>query len=259
MKAILYQLKFKVFKPVLSFFMACKAKMIAILGLKRPARSCQLPAIRQMIEAHTNGPCQGFFVEVGAFDGERFSNTSWLADNGWQGLYIEPSPTYARLCRSRHVWNRVNIVNCAAGARDEEMTLMEIGALSTLSMDTLDSYLQIEWSARQVGKHFARMQVPLRRLDRLLEEYSVSPGFDLLVVDVEGFEEEVFAGFSLDAWRPKLLIAELCDRHPELSTIPSQVEPARRVRKQILAAGYEEIHADSINSVFLRADESMRQ
>ena len=45
---------------------------------------------------------KGTFVEIGAYDGESFSNTSFLADLGWNGLYVEPVPKFAALCRARH-------------------------------------------------------------------------------------------------------------------------------------------------------------
>ncbi|MCB0334317.1 MAG: hypothetical protein KDD55_12500 [Bdellovibrionales bacterium] len=34
----------------------------------------------------------GWFVEFGAWDGQHLSNTRWLADNGWSGIFIEGDP-----------------------------------------------------------------------------------------------------------------------------------------------------------------------
>jgi hypothetical protein len=74
-------------------------------------------------------------------------------------------------------------------------------------------------------------------------------------VDVEGGETDVFAGFDLARWKPKLLIVELADVHPDFIPIDSIREPAARLRRQILNTGYTEVYADAINTVF-RADAS---
>ena len=40
----------------------------------------------------------GFFVELGALDGLRHSNTKWFEERGWLGVCIEPHPLlYERL------------------------------------------------------------------------------------------------------------------------------------------------------------------
>lgn len=245
-------LKYRFVKPALSLAVALRGKVVSLLGVKQPAASCQIPTIRRIVEEHTAGPRRGYFVEVGAFDGERFSNTSWLADNGWRGLYVEPSPTYAKLCRLRHIFNGVEVENVGVGDETTTLPLREIGALSTLSQDAVDSYLQIEWSVRQMAKKAGSAMVPVHRLDDLLARHKVEAGFDMLVIDVGGFEEKVVSGFDIARWRPTLIIAELCDVHPDLSEIPARAEPAARVRRTIAAAGYREIHRDEINTVFLR-------
>jgi hypothetical protein len=45
--------------------------------------SCQIPDLRERYESLGLNPHTGYFLEVGAFDGESFSNTSFLADQGW--------------------------------------------------------------------------------------------------------------------------------------------------------------------------------
>ena len=75
-----------------------------IIALKL-SQSCQLPLLLHFYKRYL--PQTGTFVEVGAFDGEAFSNTSCLADAGWTGNYIEPIPDYASKCAARHANNRV--------------------------------------------------------------------------------------------------------------------------------------------------------
>ena len=59
--------------------------------------------------------------------------------------------------------------------------------------------------------------------------------FDLLVIDVEGGEAGVLAGFTLSRWLPKLVIIE---RPP--------------VPNCFTEAGYKSVFEDWINTVFIR-------
>ncbi|MCA9089769.1 MAG: hypothetical protein KDA90_14190, partial [Planctomycetaceae bacterium] len=135
-----------------SFWTAVRKKCKALVGTARPSRSCQIPGLKDIVQQHLPGIGKGVFVEVGAYDGERFSNTSWLADSGWQGIYVEPSPEFAQLCRIRHCLNNVQVVNSAAGETEGVATLMQIGALSTMSGETFEEYHNIPWARGQIKK-----------------------------------------------------------------------------------------------------------
>ena len=52
------------------------------------------------------------------------------------------------------------------------------------------------------------IEIKTRTLDSILEDNNLEPNFDLLSIDVEGHEMEVFKGFSIDKWRPKLILLE---------------------------------------------------
>jgi FkbM family methyltransferase len=234
-----------------SFTCAVRSKIVAQTVGRKPTKTCQIPELFQIVTDRIDAN-RGVFVEVGAYDGERFSNTSWLADNGWRGLYVEPSKQFSRLCRLRHCLNDVTVLNAAAGEKDTEATLMQIGSLSTMSMETFEEYDRIPWAKKQIQKECKEQKTQVHRLDSILQSHQIAKGFELLVVDVEGFEESVFAGFDLQTWQPNLVIVELCDVHPDFSDNQSLVESARRVREKILLAGYVEVFRDHINTVFQR-------
>jgi len=239
-------------RVIRSLACAARFKFVAKSIGRKPSKTCQIPELHEIISSRFERDYQGVFVEVGAYDGERFSNTSWLADNGWRGIYIEPSNQFSRLCRLRHVLNDVSVINVAAGEHDGEATLMQIGSLSTLSAETFDEYSRIDWARKQIEKECNQQVTQVRRLDSILTTTQVDRKFDMLVVDVEGFEENVFSGFDLHAWQPKLVVVELCDVHPDFSENTALVESAKRVRQMILAAGYQEVYQDQINTVFER-------
>jgi hypothetical protein len=54
----------------------------APLSLYEPHDSCQVPELGKILAAHLGLKRDDVLVEVGAFDGESYSNTSFLTDVG---------------------------------------------------------------------------------------------------------------------------------------------------------------------------------
>lgn len=190
-------------------------------------------------------------MEVGAYDGDTWSNTSCLGDVGWSGLLIEPVPEFAERCRQRHAGNPgVSILQLAIGSTAGELKLNVAGQLTTANDELAREYANTSWAAQLVAGSSA-MVVPQQRLDTTLEDQDVSRSFDLLVVDTEGFETEVFAGFTIDRWKPSMMIVELADTHPDL--LASRAADALLLRR-FLSEGYDVVYKDSINTVLVRSE-----
>lgn len=214
----------------------------------RPPQSCQISNLGFLYELAFGKRANGYFVEVGAFDGETFSNSSFLADLGWTGVLIEPMPAFAEMCRERHRQNDVTVVDKAVGASSGLVSLYAAGALSSTSERQIEEYRHVDWAQESV-RSAQPVTVELTTLDELLLAAEAPIGFDLLVVDVEGGESAVFEGFDIDHWRPKIMIVELADTHPDLQT--TRVADAA-LGRSIAERGYGVLYKDSINTVFFR-------
>jgi FkbM family methyltransferase len=215
----------------------------------RPFADCQVRGLDAIYNAAFGNLKHGVFVEIGAYDGQFVSNTCFLADLGWRGVYVEPIPEFAAACAERHQGNPdVSVVNAAAGKTVGTAELHVAGALTTRNDDLFSAYRNISWAKGVLSDR--KVTAPVTTLDRLLEDYKIPSGFELLVVDVEGAEPDVFAGFDLARWRPKMLIVELGDFHPDFVEIEGIRKPAAELRKHTLQAGYTEVYVDSINTVF---------
>ncbi len=219
----------------------------------RVSPTCQIPNLMHFYSKYFANKI-GSFVEVGAFDGESFSNTSVLADLGWKGYYIEPVYEFAIKCQSRHKENKnVSVSNIAISDRVEIIEIAVGGYLSTASSGTREAYKIIDW-AKNVPFKNKKRKVQSYTLDYFLKEQKISHSFDLLVVDVEGHEEKVFNGFSLSRWRPRMIIVELNDYHPNFNNFPALQASSARVRNLILNNGYTQEYCDEINSIFVLPD-----
>ena len=127
----------------------------------------------------------GVFVEIGAFDGESYSNTSFLADQGWKGLYVEPMPEFCARTRARHRLNSVDVLQAAIAAEVGEMEMTVMGALTTSDSEVVKLYGEVEWS-RDAWQQRKTCTVKTLPLEAALEQAGIPAEFDLLVVDVEG-------------------------------------------------------------------------
>ncbi|TVZ07099.1 FkbM family methyltransferase [Trebonia kvetii] len=209
--------------------------------------SCQIPTLPFLLELFFGKRNTGTFVEVGAFDGITYSNTWGLAERGWTGVMAEPVPALAAKCRKNHqIHSSVKVIQTAVGSEPGVTSLIVAGELTTANHAQATEYRDIDWARKLVTD--TSIEVPVTTLDALLEEQKAPAEFDLLVVDVEGSEAAVFAGFALSRWLPKMIIVELADTHPDLSTTANA---DARLSTQILTECYRIVYKDSINTIFV--------
>lgn len=99
-----------------------------------------------MYEKHFGLINNGIFVEIGAYDGEYVSNTSFLVDLGWYGHYIEPVPEYFDKCKMRYANNlNTQIYNMAIGDSSEPVSINVSGVLSSIDKGSIAKFKQLNW------------------------------------------------------------------------------------------------------------------
>jgi len=99
-------------------------------------------------------PERGYFVEVGAYDGESHSLTCALADKGWSGEYFEPVPEYYERCKKRHEQNDVGVHNLAIGD-GSEITLNVNGELTSSKSYVAEVFANAGWTVDEhLLEHF---------------------------------------------------------------------------------------------------------
>jgi FkbM family methyltransferase len=148
-------------------------------------------------------PDFGYACEVGASEGITGSNCLHFEERGWLVLCVEPNPLLEPAGRHlRKLWRQV-----ACGPEDNESReLILVGSYPYES----STGLEIRYGPCPECNIAGRLPVKVRTLDRVLEE-SGFPRLDLLTIDVEGYEGEVLAGFTVERWKPKFIVVEDCD------------------------------------------------
>jgi FkbM family methyltransferase len=210
--------------------------------------TCQIPGLDSVYEQYFGRKTNGCFVEVGAYDGEYVSNTSCLADVGWTGYYIEPVHEYFQRCSTRHAKNKNIIVSqLAIGAETGRVDVNVGGALSTISDVMKRNFESLEWSKSSFSGN-KKIRVDQLTLDEYLTSHAVKPGFELLAVDVEGYEWNVFRNFDIEKWHPQMVIVELHDQNDDYLLIR---EDCKNIVRYFADHNYKAIYKDSTNTIYM--------
>lgn len=161
----------------------------------------------------------GFYIELGANDGLKQSNTMFLeAFRGWNGLLVEPhKPNFNKLIKNRSKENR--FANCACVSFDYRMTeyryaysdLMTIGLDDHNDIPDRMQHAENGLQFLQSGSKNTILSAVPRTLSSLLDEISAPNIVDFLSLDVEGAELSVLQGIDFGKYQFKFILVESRD------------------------------------------------
>ena len=158
--------------------------------------------LAEIFNNKTNGVC----VEIGANDGINDSTSYFFEKLGWTSILIEPNPI---LCQKiREIRNSI-LYECAASSSDGT-TLLYVaeGAERSHGVSTISNDKETHNRIKNYGFTTKPIQVNTRTLDNILIDAKLNSQIDFISIDVEGHELEVLNGFSIEMWKPTILIIE---------------------------------------------------
>lgn len=170
----------------------------------------------------------GFFVDVGANDYKRYSNTYYLETVlGWSGIAVEPQTSFAEDYAVHRPGTRFRpfFVSNESNA-EAKMYVLSKNSLVTSGDRSF---------TKRYGGDATELTVPTITLNDLLDSEGVK-AIDFLSLDIELWEPKALAGFDVERFRPALVCVEA---HPE-------------VRQEIL--DYFARHHYVVVGKYLRAD-----
>ena len=172
---------------------------------------------------------KGFYVDVGAYDPTRFSNTKRFYLQGWRGINIEPDPI-----RINKFYNlRPKDVNLNVGAANKNGMLnffkFDPQTLSTFSKKAATDYQKQGYTLTETFK------VKVNKLGQILEKECTNRQIDFFTIDTEGSDLEVLKSNNWKRFRPKVICIEGQGGNPE---------------KLLIKLGYKKVYTNQTNSIF---------
>jgi len=173
----------------------------------------------------------GVFLDVGASDPRELSNTYYFESVlNWSGIAIDAQPDYA-----------------AGYARYRPRTRFRSFLVSDKSDEVLPFYVTPEKGHSTANKNWVQEKVQTINvssitLDDLLARENVTH-VDMMSMDIEGFEPKALAGFSIERFRPSVVVIEA---HVE---VRQQILDYFTAHRYVLQAQY--LGADDFNYYFV--------
>jgi FkbM family methyltransferase len=148
----------------------------------------------------------GVCVEVGANNGVNDSNTFFFEKIGWKCILVEPNPI---LCEQIRKFRDALIFECAVSNLSGIKTLHVVGSdASENGMSTISTNKEDHDRFKTLGLTSYTLQVQTMTLNEILTSASINNNIDFISIDVEGHEYEVLQGFSLERWKPVIMLVE---------------------------------------------------
>ncbi len=202
------------------------------------------------------GKKDGIFMDVGAHDGIRFSNSYAFSVLGWKGICVEAHPDYYEICYNNRHNDSTKIMNLACSWNDTESITFYSnyrGSLSTLNPNLNEVYKR-DYKGYYVDKNHSEkvnnftngpIEVIARKMDTIIEEnkeFLNDGNIDLISIDVDGSEEFVLRGFDILKYKPRVIILEV-------SVVRNVVE------EYMKSKDYYKLYDNKLNAIYCRDKE----
>ena len=150
----------------------------------------------------------GFFIEIGACDGVKFSNTYMLEKVGWNGIICEPSKYWHMRIKKRNCMINKKAVFSESGTKikfDEFPTSPELSGFNKY-LDN-DDNKEIR-SKGYKSEAFQTYHVETITLNDLIAENTDKKSIDYISIDTEGSEYEIIKNFDFNKYTVEIFTIE---------------------------------------------------
>ncbi len=189
------------------------------------------------------GMRDGFFLDSGASDGVRASNTRLLETSfGWTGICIEPNEAFfSALIKNR----RCYCLNCCLYDREGTVEFVEANTLGGILEEYHPAHLHFAKTTFRVPEDATGKPRTVRKAARtvrsVLRECAAPPIIDYWSLDTEGSEFAILKSFPFDEYSFRVLTVE----HNKL--------PVRDQIKEFLKShGYQRIKEMGIDDCYMK-------
>tara|TARA_B100002019_G_scaffold225742_1_gene198763 strand:- start:70 stop:780 length:711 start_codon:yes stop_codon:yes gene_type:complete len=173
----------------------------------------------------------GFFIEAGANDGIKHSNTYYLEKKyNWKGICIEPVPNiFNKLIKNR---NCINLQEVLYDINDKEIIL---------DLAEQDGYSGIKNDMDHKRKTIKSFTFKTKTLTKVLNDNNAPSNIDYLSLDTEGSELKILKGLDFDKYKINYINVE-----------HNYKEPRRKeIKKLLLSKGYKYLGENKWDDIYI--------
>lgn len=173
----------------------------------------QIGQDRILDEEIFRGQRGGVFVDIGAYDGSKYSNTRFFEEQrGWTGVCIEPLPdAFEQLQKNR----RCACMRACIGARDGECKFLHVQSPqvdTAMLSGVVDQYDarhldRVRGEVVRFGGSLTEIAVTMRTLQSVLKELKIK-NVSFISLDTEGSELAILRSFDPGSFGVRCLLVE---------------------------------------------------
>ena len=146
---------------------------------------------------------QGLLIEVGAGPTEFYSVSKHFRDSGWRCIGFDPNPKFYQ--QHRDLGHEIYQLALSNFVGSSNFTIVDTEHWKKEHEGISYSALSVRYPCPH--KNRTEITVNVDKLDNILNKLCIK-FFDILIVDVEGWELEVIKGLDTTKIRPKLIVLE---------------------------------------------------
>lgn len=149
----------------------------------------------------------GKFIDIGANDGVTFSNTRALAERGWKGVLVEPSPKAFEKLKTLYDGHKgFYLYPFAISNHNGKKMLQESGALcSAVDVGLVSTFHDHEKARFSKSVSYTPVEVKTFRWKTFLNRLRIK-SFDMVSMDCEGDELNILP--EMDLTKTELIVIE---------------------------------------------------
>ncbi len=185
---------------------------------------------------------KGFYVDVGAYDPTRFSNTKRFYDRGWTGINIEPDTiNYEKFKKERK--RDINL-NVGIGTRSQKLTFYKFfpDTLSTFSPTSARQYKALGY------KLILKKRVDVLPLSNILKKHCKVKTVDFFSIDTEGLDLTVLKSNNWKLYSPQIICIESKTHRGNSG------DEFEKIDRYLVGKGYSQRFCNNVNAIYIKHD-----
>ena len=179
---------------------------------------------------------KGYYVDIGAYDGEFISNTKYFEEKGWDGICVEPNPEVFKILQTKR---KCELSNAAIWKEDTEIDFLVVTGYAEMLSGIMEAYdprhmNRIQNEVRHAGGTMNIVKIPAKKFDSVIKQTKI----DLLNIDTEGSEIEILKNVDFNKYDIRVICIENNFNDPSFHTFFAE----RGYKYHSMHAGCDQIY-----------------